>query len=60
MFSAMNDEPMSERIQFLMTPSLRRAVKTWRYRNEIESEGEALRLLIQRAMEAEAPPEPTD
>lgn len=51
MFSAMIDELMSERIQFLMTPSLRRAIKTWRYRNEIESEGEAIRLLLMDALE---------
>jgi hypothetical protein len=53
MFSVMIDDLMSERVQFLMTPSLRRAIKAWRHRNEIESEGEALRLLLQRGLESE-------
>jgi hypothetical protein len=53
MFSVMSDEPVSERIQFLMTPSLRRAIKAWRHRNEIDSEGEALRLLLQAALDRE-------
>ena len=51
MISVMIDEPMSERVQFLMTPSLRREIKAWRHRNEIESEGEALRLLLMDALE---------
>jgi hypothetical protein len=54
----MSDEPVSERVQFLMTPSLRRAVKAWRFANEIESEGEAIRLLLQEALAARGAADP--
>jgi hypothetical protein len=61
MLSAMSDEPVSERIQFLMTPSLRRAVTTWRRSNGIDSEGEALRLLVQAGLDGKKrEAQPTD
>lgn len=52
MLSTMSDEPKTERIQFLMEPSLRRSLTTWRRTNGIDSEGEALRLLVQEALAA--------
>ncbi len=49
------DKPESsnlERIQFLMEPSLRKRIREWRHRNEIESEGDAIRQLLRKALEA--------
>jgi hypothetical protein len=52
MFSAMSNEPKSERVQFLMEPSLRRAIKDVRFEDRIESEGEAIRKLLLEALAA--------
>jgi hypothetical protein len=52
MFSVMNNEPKSERIQFLMEPSLRRAIKDVRFNDRIESEGDAIRQLLREALDA--------
>lgn len=60
MVCLMSDEMMSERIQFLMTPSLRRAIKAWRHRNEIDSEGEAIRQLLKDAIEMHEEPRPPE
>lgn len=54
MFSTMSNEPKSERIQFLMEPSLRRAIKDVRFNDRLESEGDAIRQLIREALEARA------
>lgn len=45
-------EQKTERLQLLMEPSLRRKVRAWRFSNEIESEGEAIRRLIEKGLEA--------
>lgn len=55
----MSNEPKSERIQFLMEPSLRRAVKAWRFSHEVESEGDAIRMLLRAALkDADTAPKP--
>lgn len=45
-------ELKSERLQLLMEPSLRKAIKAWRFSNEVETEGEAIRRLIERGLQA--------
>lgn len=52
--AGMVNEPKSERIQMLMEPSLRRAIREWRFANQVETEGEAIRRLLQIGLEAEA------
>jgi hypothetical protein len=47
-------ELKTERLQLLMEPSLRKAIKAWRFTNEIETEGEAVRRLIELGLQAEA------
>lgn len=49
-----DDEPKTERIQIVMGPSLRVAIRKWRHANEVGSESEAIRRLIQRGLDAEA------
>jgi hypothetical protein len=51
MLSIMSNEPKTERVQLMMEQSLRRAVRAWRFANEIESEGEAIRQLLMDALE---------
>ena len=51
--SAMSDtELKSERLQLLMEPSLRKAIKAWRFSNEIDTEGEAIRRLVLAGLQA--------
>lgn len=42
-----------ERVNLLMDPSLRAEIKRWRHRQEIDTEGEAIRRLLQRALQVE-------
>lgn len=55
----MTNEPKTERIQMLMEPSLRRAIREWRFANQVDTEGEAIRRLIQIALEVEAERKPS-
>lgn len=43
-------ELKTERLQLLMEPSLRKAIKAWRFSNEVETEGEAIRRLIEHGL----------
>jgi hypothetical protein len=42
-----------ERINFIVDPELRQMIKRWRHRNEIDTEGEAVRELLRRQLQAE-------
>jgi len=46
-------ELKSERLQLLMEPSLRKAIKAWRFSNEIDTEGEAIRRLVIAGLQAQ-------
>jgi (p)ppGpp synthase/HD superfamily hydrolase len=39
-----------ERVNLLMDPSLRAAIKRWRHQQEIDTEGEAIRRLLTQAL----------
>lgn len=45
-------ELKTERLQLLMEPSLRKAIKAWRFSNEIDTEGEAIRRLVLAGLQA--------
>lgn len=49
----MTDEPKTERMQIVLGPTLRAAIRQWWHANAIGSESEAVRLLVQRALEAD-------
>lgn len=40
-----------ERVNLLMDPSLRSAIKVWRHKQMIDTEGEAIRRLLQQALQ---------
>jgi hypothetical protein len=42
-----------ERINFIVDPELRQMIKRWRHQNEIDTEGEAVRELLRRQLQAE-------
>ena len=45
-------KPALERLNICIAPSLRREIKTWRHRNHIDTEGEAIRQLLRFALHA--------
>jgi hypothetical protein len=49
----MTDEYKTERLQLMMSPSELAAIDDWRYSHHIPSRAEAVRLLIQRSLDAE-------
>lgn len=40
------------RFQLVLPPSLREKIRKWRFANEISSESEAIRVLVEAGMEA--------
>ena len=55
----MTSEPKTERIQMLMEPSFRQAIRDWRFANRVDTDGEAIRRLIQIALEVETQKKPS-
>jgi len=45
------EPPAQERVNFVIDPDLRRQIKRWRHANQIDTEGEAVRILLRRALE---------
>jgi hypothetical protein len=42
-----------DRINFIVDPELRQMIKRWRHKQEIDTEGEAVRELLRRQLQAE-------
>jgi (p)ppGpp synthase/HD superfamily hydrolase len=45
-----------ERINFVVDPELRAAIKKWRHQQEIDTEGEAVRQLLRQALQSNDQP----
>ncbi len=48
----MADEPKTERVQLMMTPSEVRAIDDWSFESRIRGRSEAIRRLIELGLEA--------